>query len=472
MRPPTPAVAPVIALLGRPNVGKSTLFNRLTKTRAAIVADVAGLTRDRQYGHAAIDGRSFIVIDTGGLATAADPDDVDALTQQQSLQAAEEADMVLFIVDGRQGPNAEDDHIARRLRRLGKPVLLLVNKTDATNPDTAVADFYRLGQGDPLPIAAAHGRGLARLASELNRRFPAAPPAVWQADDQGMILAVVGRPNTGKSTLINKWLGETRQIVFDAPGTTRDSVFIPFRHADMDITLIDTAGVRRRARVNETVEKFSAVKTLQAIDRANAVVLLLDGREGVVEQDATLLGNILQRGRALVIAVNKWDRLPAAQRATVKRQLEVKLAFADFAPLCFISALHGTGVSGALNLAAAAYRAAYRRFTTAELNRLLQDMLSTHQPPPTRGRAPKLRYMHQGGCNPPRFIIHGNAVDHIADNYRRFLGNHLRRSLRLTGAPIQLEFKNSDNPYHGRKNKLTPRQQKKRARLIQHRRRR
>ncbi len=461
---------PVLALLGRPNVGKSTLFNRLTRTRDALVADFPGLTRDRQYGHASLGGQSFILIDTGGLID--DADDIDEKMIQQSFQAAEEADAILFLVDAQQGLNARDEQIASQLRRLGKPVQLVMNKIDSQDLDTIIGEYYSLGLGDPAAIAASQGRGINRLSELLVERFGEEIDAEANEDDvdRGMTFAVVGRPNVGKSTYINRLLGEERLVAYDQPGTTRDSIFVPFDYDGEKITLVDTAGVRRRGRIKQAVEKFSVVKTLQAIDEANVVIMMLDAREEIADQDASLLGYILERGRALVLGVNKWDRLPGEQREEIKRQLELKLGFTDFAELHFISALHGSGVFDVLDSAQRAYEAAFRRFSTPELNKLLEDMLTEHQPPLVRGRRIKLRYIHQGGTNPPRFIIHGSQAESVPDNFRRFLINRIRQHLRLKGTPIQVEFRSGENPFKGKRNKLTPRQIKKRERVREHRR--
>lgn len=463
---------PVIALLGRPNVGKSTLFNKLTRTRNALVADFPGLTRDRQYGKADIAGQQFVVIDTGGLVE--DSDDIDDLMIRQSFAAADEADLICLLVDARAGLNAHDEMIVERLRRLSKPVLLLVNKIDSMDADTVIAEFHQLGLGEPLGIAASQGRGLRQLEQRLLDVFPVVPEEATadESEDYVMRVAVIGRPNVGKSTLINRMLGEERLVAFDQPGTTRDSIFVSLEYAGEPVVLIDTAGVRRRGRIKETVEKFSVVKTLEAIDVANVVVMMLDAREGIADQDASLLGYILEQGRALVVAVNKWDRLPQDQRDNVRRQLERKLGFTDFADLHFISALHGSGIFDVLDSARKAYRSAFRHFATPELNKLLQDLMSEHQPPLVRGRRIKLRYIHQGGSNPPRFIIHGNQVESVPDSYRRYLMNRIRKHLRLKGTPIQIEFRGQSNPYAGKKNKLTPRQIKSRQRVREHRRKR
>lgn len=459
-------MVPVIALLGRPNVGKSTLFNRLTQTRDALVADYPGLTRDRKYGHAELNGRSFIVIDTGGLIDQGDA--ISDLMLRQSFHAAEEADLVLFLVDAQEGLNARDEEIAQQLRKLGKTILLVVNKIDSMNESIVSSEFHSLGLGQPRSIAALRGRGLQELTRCILDCFPQLESEQndLDADEQrGMVFAVVGRPNVGKSTFINRLLGEERLLVYDKPGTTRDSIFVPFNYNDEDMTLVDTAGVRRRGRIQQTVEKFSVVKTLQSIDEANVVIMMLDARESIADQDASLLGYILERGRALVIGVNKWDRLSLGRREEIKRQLGRKLTFTDFADIHFISALHGSGIFDVLDSAMKAYHSAFRRFSTPDLNRLLQDMLSEYQPPLVHGRRIKLRYIHQGGTNPPRFIIHGNQADAVPDGYRRYLINRIRKHLRLQGTPIKVEFRGGSNPFAGKRNKLTPRQMRKRERV-------
>lgn len=459
-------MVPVIALLGRPNVGKSTLFNKLTRTRDALVADYPGLTRDRIYGHAALDGRSFIVIDTGGLTEQTDI--IDDLTIRQSFQAAEEADLVLLLVDAQQGLNARDEEIAIQLRKLGKNILLVINKIDSMNESIVSSEYYSLGLGEPKSIAATQGRGLKELTRSILDSFPVDENEQADSDttkQQGMVFAVVGRPNVGKSTFINRLLGEERLVTYDKPGTTRDSIFVPLNYDGEEITMVDTAGVRRRGRIKQTVEKFSVIKTLQSIDAANVVIMMLDAREGIAEQDASLLGYIIERGRALVVAVNKWDRLEADKREEIRRQLDRKLGFTDYADTHFISALHGSGIFDVLDSATKAYHSAFRRFSTPDLNRLLEDMLTEHQPPTVHGRRIKLRYIHQGGTNPPRFIIHGNQTDAMPNSYRRYLINRIRKHLRLKGTPISVEFRGGSNPFAGRRNKLTPRQVKKRERV-------
>jgi GTP-binding protein len=458
---------PVIALVGRPNVGKSTLFNRLTRTRDALVADVPGLTRDRKYGDGRYGDRPFIVVDTGGLS--GDRDDLDGLMAQQAWQAIDEADHVFFLVDCREGLTAHDETIAAALRRTGKPRTLVVNKTDGFDADTALAEFHALGLGAPVPISASHGRGVEQL---LKSTFAMLPPATESgsgaAADATIRVAVAGRPNVGKSTLINRMLGEDRVLVFDEPGTTRDSIFIPFRRDGVDYTLIDTAGVRRKARVQEAIEKFSVIKTLQAIDAANVVILVLDARSGIGEQDATIAGYVAEKGRALIVAVNKWDGLDAHERRAVKTQLELKLPFLGFASTLFISALHGTAVGELFGEIKRAHASAMRNLPTPELTAILEQAVQVHQPPMVHGRRIKLRYAHQGGRNPPVIVIHGNQTERVPETYRRYLVNAFRAGLKLSGTPIRIEFRTGSNPYKGIRNKLTSRQAGRKRRLMRH----
>jgi len=458
---------PVIALVGRPNVGKSTLFNRMTRTRDALVADVPGLTRDRKYGDGRVGERPFIVIDTGGLS--GESDDLDGLMAQQAWQAIEEADLLFFLVDARDGLNAGDEAIATALRRTGKPLLLVINKTDGIDADSAMADFYTLGLGDMHPIAAAHGRGVAVLMEHAMAQLPKSVEEPGEAgDDDSIRVAVVGRPNVGKSTLINRILGEERVLAFDQPGTTRDSIFIPFIRDDVPYTLIDTAGVRRRARVRETIEKFSVIKTLQAIDAAHVVILVLDAQLEISEQDASLAGYIAEKGRALIVAVNKWDGLDAHERNRITDQLDRRLPFLGFATMRFISALHGSGVGDLFPYIQKAYASAMCEMPTPRLTDILERAVQEHQPPLVRGRRIKLRYAHQGGRNPPVIVIHGNQTERVPATYKRYLVNAFREALKLTGTPIRIEFKTGENPFKGRRNKLTGRQHKRKQRLMRH----
>jgi len=436
---------PVIALVGRPNVGKSTLFNSLTRTRDALVADIPGLTRDRQYGVGKVGPHPYLVIDTGGLT--GEFSGLHQLIAQQVERAIEEADAVLFLVDGRTGLSAVDQEIAVYLRSLAKPLYLVVNKTEHMDFDVAAADFYALGLGEPQAISAAHNLGVAALMEKVLTILPVGEVEKRSFEAAGIRLAIVGRPNVGKSTLVNRLLGEDRMLTFDMPGTTRDSVAIPFKKEGRVYTLIDTAGVRRRSRVSGAIEKFSVIKTLQAIEQSHVVIMLLDARQGIADQDATLLGFILDSGRPLVLAVNKWDRLDQDVRRRVRRELERKLTFLDFARIHFISALHGSGVVEVLNSVVEAYESSACKLATPELTRILQDAVTRHQPPLVHGRSAKLRYAHQGGQNPPLIVIHGNRTEHIPESYRRYLINTYRKTLKLWGTPVRVEFKGSDNPY-------------------------
>lgn len=459
------ARAPVIALVGRPNVGKSTLFNRLTQSRDALVADQPGLTRDRQYGVCRLGERPWLVVDTGGMG--GQDAGVEALMEQQARIAVEEADHILLIVDARDGCTPLDESLTSFLRRLHKPLTLVVNKVDGLHEHLVLAEFHRLGLGEPLGIAASQGRGIRTLVEWLEDSLPKAAAEAEEELDapQDIRIAVLGRPNVGKSTLVNRLLGEERVVAYDQPGTTRDSIFIPFEKHGRHYTLIDTAGVRRRARVSEAIEKFSVIKALDAMERANVVILVLDAKEGVAEQDATLAGLILDSGRALLVVVNKWDGLSGDERNRVKADLQRKLPFLDFAAWRFISALHGSGVGHLLELAEEAYASATRDIATPELTRLLELAVSEHQPPLVQGRRIKLRYAHQGGRNPPVIVIHGNQTQSLPGTYKRYLINFFRQTLKLWGTPIRLELKSGENPFAGRKNTLTPRQIKKKKRL-------
>jgi GTP-binding protein len=456
---------PVVAIVGRPNVGKSTLFNCLTLTRNALVSDFPGMTRDRQYGEVNIENHRFIVIDTGGLTN--EKDDLNKLTADQSLQAVEEADKVLFIVDGRAGITAGDIAIAEKLRSLKKPIFLAVNKTEGLDDNLAVAEFYRFGFGTPTPIAAAHKSGLTELVENLFAN-ESAPDETTDETQKGIKLAIIGRPNVGKSTLTNRMLGEERVIVYDHPGTTRDSIFIPLIRNDVHYTLIDTAGVRQRGKVSETTEKFSVVKTLQAIDTSNVVLFIMDAREGVTDQDLKLLGFILQTGRAIVIALNKWDGMSVADRENARKTIDRRLDFMTFARVHYISALHGTGVGNLFESIDEAYASAIKKFSTAQLTKVLIVAVNTHTPPLVNGRRIKLRYAHTGGHNPPLIVIHGNQVDHLPDSYIHYLANTFQKRLKLIGTPVKIELKNSINPFREKKVILTKRQQTKKKRLMQH----
>lgn len=460
---------PVVALVGRPNVGKSTLFNALTRTRDALVADAPGLTRDRKYGYARQHGRSCVVIDTGGLVETAQGG-IERLMAEQTLKAVDEADRVLFVVDAREGTTPQDLHVADLLRRSGRQVLVVANKSEGLEDEMAQAEFHAFGFGEPIAISAAHLQNLDLLFERALEGLAGAEdvpePLSGTVERQTIRVAVVGRPNVGKSTLINRLLGEERLIAFDQPGTTRDTVEVPFERDGQSFVLIDTAGVRRRARVDEAIEKFSIVKTLQAIDRAHVVIGVLDAHDTVAEQDASLLGLVAEQGRALVIAVNKWDGIPADQRNAIRDGLDLRLDFLRYASVHFISARHGTGVGDLVGSVMSAYRAAMREMPTKDLTRALEQAITIHQPPLVRGRRIKLRYAHQGGRNPPIVVIHGNQTQHVPDAYRRFLENHFREVFRLRGTPLRVEFRTDENPYSGRKNELTPRQVRSRKRLI------
>lgn len=437
---------PVIALVGRPNVGKSTLFNQLTRSRDALVADYSGLTRDRKYGEGRLGEREYIVIDTGGIS--GDEEGIDTHMADQSLTAIDEADMVLFLVDARAGMTAADEMIADHLRRSHKKAWLVLNKTDGIDAETAAAEFYSMGMGQPLPIAAAHSKGVRQLVDLVMAEFPEIEEEFDQEPEEaGIKMAIVGRPNVGKSTLVNRMLGEDRVVVYDQAGTTRDSIYIPYERFEKRYTLIDTAGVRRRGKVNETVEKFSVIKTLQAMEDSNVVILVLDAREGIVEQDLHLLGFVLDSGRSLVIAVNKWDGMTNDEREAVKRELERRLNFVNFANIHFISAMHGTGVGHLYESVEEAYDSAMGRWSSNQLTRILEDAVASHQPPMVRGHRIKLRYCHMGGNNPPVLVIHGNQVDSVPASYTRYLENTFRTVLKLKGTPLKIEYKGSANPF-------------------------
>ena len=456
---------PVVALVGRPNVGKSTMFNVLTRTRDALVHDLPGLTRDRHYGICRLGSREFVVVDTGGLT--GEKEGIGALTARQVQLAIDEADRVVFVVDAREGLLPQDRNILDVLRRTGKPVLLAVNKTDGLDESAALTEFSTFGLSDSLPLAAAHGRGVPALVEAVLSGLPEADPdAIVESPDDGVRVAIVGRPNVGKSTLVNRLLGEERVVVSDIAGTTRDSIRVRLERDGKRYTLIDTAGVRRRARVEEAVEKFSVIKTLQSIAAAHVAVVLLDASEGVSEQDATLIGHVLNEGRALVIAVNKWDGLSTYDRQQCKSSLSRKLDFVAFARQVTISALHGSGIAELMKAINRAHASATRQFSTSELTRAVEAAYTGYQPPLIRGHAPRLRFAHPGGSNPPTIVIHGTRTKHIATGYHRYLENFFRKRFKLEGTPVRIEFREGENPFAGRKNQLTERQVKKRKRLI------
>ncbi len=443
---------PTIALVGRPNVGKSTLFNRLTRSRDALVADIPGLTRDRHYGHGRLGPTPYLVVDTGGLQ----PDAADAIFHEmarQTLQAVDEADAVLLMVDGRAGLTAPDREIAIQLRKTGRPLFLVVNKSEGLEDEAAAADFHELGLGRPYPISAAHGDGVRELMDLVLERFTLPDPDAFPEEESKRTprIAVVGRPNAGKSTLVNAIIGEERVIAFDQPGTTRDSIYVDFQRGGNSYTLIDTAGLRRRARVEETAEKFSIIKTLQSIEDANVVILVLDAQQDISEQDAHIGGFILEAGRAVVVAVNKWDGVERARRDQIKREFERKLGFLSFAPVHYISAREGKGLGELIKSIDLAYAAAMAKLPTPKLTRAL-IAATARQAPPRHGMfRPKLRYAHQGGMNPPVIVIHGNQLDSLPDSYRRYLERFFVEAFDLKGTPVRIQLKVSSNPYAKRK---------------------
>ncbi|MDR2011489.1 MAG: ribosome biogenesis GTPase Der [Rhodanobacter sp.] len=456
---------PVVALVGRPNVGKSTLFNVLTRTRDALVHDRPGVTRDRHYGVCRLAAAPFVVVDTGGLIDGAEG--IDSQTARQAGFAIDEADVVLLIVDAREGLLPTDRAILDRLRRAGKPMLLIVNKVDGVDEHVALAEFAALGVASALPVSAAHARGVTPLLAALEALLPKVEhdPLAAQPED-GIRVAIVGRPNAGKSTLVNRLLGEERVIASEVPGTTRDSIRIPLERDGKRYTLIDTAGIRRRARIEDAVEKFSVIKSLQSVDAAHVTVLMLDAREGVADQDSALIGHVLESGRALVIAVNKWDGLDKYQREQCVASLSRKLDFAAWARQVFISALHGSGIGELMKAVNRAHASANHAFTSSELTRAVEAACQAYQPPLVRGHAPRLKYAHPGGSNPPTIIIHGARTRHIAEGYRRYLENFFRKRYRLEGTPIRIEFRDGNNPFAGRRNELTDSQQRRRTRMI------
>ncbi len=442
---------PTLAIVGRPNVGKSTLFNRLTRSRDALVADLPGLTRDRHYGRARFEAFNYLVVDTGGFEPVAREGILWEMARQ-TLQAIDEADRVIFLTDGRAGLTAGDRTIADTLRQRGKQVVLAVNKVEGMRTDVVTAEFYELGMGEPIPISSAHGEGISSLLELALNGFVGEAPE-HHVEQKVPRVAIVGRPNVGKSTLVNQLLGEERMIAFDQPGTTRDSIEVAFEHHGQSYVLVDTAGLRRQGKVFESVEKFSVIKTMQAIEQANVVVLTLDAQQEVSDQDAHIAGFILDAGRALVLAVNKWDGLESSRRDVVKNEIARKLGFLDFANILFISALRGSGVKGVLPAVNAAYDAAMARLPTPRLTRVLHEAVTQHQPPKAGPFRPKLRYAHQGGHNPPIVVIHGSAVAHISETYRRYLENTFRKAFELRGTPLRVEFRQGHNPFADRKPK-------------------
>ena len=456
---------PVIALIGRPNVGKSTLFNRLTRSRDALVADYPGLTRDRKYGFGKLGPIPYLVIDTGGVAGG--EEGIDEAMVEQTVRALSEADAAIIMVDGRSGLTAADEHVAELARKHAKKTWLAVNKAEGLDQAMANSEFHGLGLGEPIAVSAAHGDRISAMMDRVLEDFEVNVEADETTDDdQELRIAIIGRPNVGKSTLGNRLLGEDRLVVYDQPGTTRDSISVPFERNDRKYQLIDTAGIRRKARVHEAIEKFSIVKALQAIERAEVVIAVLDAQEGVTEQDVSLLGLVMERGRALVVVTNKWDGLSSDQRKKVRDDLDRRLPFLDFAERITISALHGTAVGDLLPAVERAHAAAYRDMSTTELSRELEAAVMAHPPPLVRGRRPKLRYAHQGGRNPPVIVIHGTQTDKLPESFRRYLINRFRKAFKLKGTPVRLSFKSGKNPYEGKRNKLTPRQERKRKRLM------
>ena len=465
----------VVALVGRPNVGKSTLFNVLTKSRDALVADYPGLTRDRQYGRVAFNSSEIIVIDTGGLS--GESEELDSHMEKQTRLAVDESDIILFMVDARDGLTPADEVISDSLRRTGKQVRLIVNKTDGLDARSVASEFFSLGLGEPIAIAASQNRGIQAMLSEVLETCESVPPVVDEAtaepdktlveagqdfnddeddEEKRVKVAIIGRPNVGKSTLVNRFLGEERVVVYDMPGTTRDSVFIPFDRDGKKYTFIDTAGIRRKRAVHEAIEKFSVIKSMQAIERANVVIMMIDARTEIADQDLHLIGYVLEAGRALVLTINKWDGMDEYQKDLIHKGIDKQLPFVRFAETFFISALHGSGVGKLYEAIDRAYASATKKYSTSDLTRLLEKAVQAHQPPLINGRRIKLRYAHQGGMNPPRIIVHGNQITKVPAVYKRYLTNFFRKELNSVGTPIMIEFKGSDsNPFKSSKKKNT-----------------
>ncbi len=455
----------IISLVGRPNVGKSTLFNVLTKSRDALVADYPGLTRDRQYGRFQFKSSDIIIIDTGGLS--GESEELDSHMERQTRLAVDESDIILFMVDARDGLTPADEVIAESLRRTGKKVKLVVNKTDGLDVRTVASEFFSLGLGEPVAIAASQNRGIQAMlsdvlqSSDLEQVVASEEESADELDDdaekdKSIKVAIIGRPNVGKSTLVNRFLGEERVVVFDMPGTTRDSVFIPFERDGKRYTFIDTAGIRRKRSVHEAIEKFSIIKSMQAIERANVVIMMIDARTEIADQDLHLIGYVLEAGRALILTINKWDGMDDYQKELIHKGIDKQLPFVRFAETFFISALHGSGVGKLYDAIDRAYASATKKYSTSDLTRLLEKAVQSHQPPLVNGRRIKLRYAHQGGMNPPRIIVHGNQISKVPSVYKRYLTNFFRKELNSVGTPILIEFKGGDsNPYQDSARKKT-----------------
>lgn len=458
----------VIAIVGRPNVGKSTLFNRITRSRDALVADRPGVTRDRQYAFVERNDRSFVLVDTGGLEQQHDrKDEIAALVSEQARRAMQEADAILWLVDGRSGLTAADEELADNLRPLQDKLSLIVNKTEGLDIDIVSADFHSLGMGQPLAISAERGDGVNTVLDEVLQQLPVEDTTELVGKD-GLRIGIIGRPNVGKSTLVNRMLGEDRMLTFDKPGTTRDSVATDFERRGRHYVLIDTAGVRRRARVTDVVEKFSVIKSLRAVEMAEIIIMVIDAQDTVSDQDLHLLGVVADSGKSLIIAVNKWDGLDPEQKASIRSQLDRKLDFINYACIHTISALHGTGVGKLFDLIDRVGKSQSTRVKSSMVTDLLHEAVEAHEPPLIRGRRIKLRYAHVGGHNPLRIIIHGNQTEHVPESYKRYLSNRIRQKLNLVGTPVMIEFKYGDNPFKGRKNELNKRQIQKRRRLMKH----